>query len=80
MIFDSGVRTGADVVKALAPGARAVAIGRPYAHRLAVGGQDGIERVLKCLLAETDLAMAIDGYPSIADLTPDALRRPSWRS
>ena len=75
VIFDSGIRTGADVVKALALGASAVAIGRPYAYGLAVGGQDGIEHVLRCLLAETDLTMAIDGYPSIADLTPGALRR-----
>ena len=40
-----------------------------------MGGQAGIEHVLRCLLAETDLIMAVDGYPRIADLTPDALRR-----
>ena len=74
VVFDSGVRSGADVVKALALGARAVAIGRPYAYGLAVGGQAGIEHVLRCLLAETDLTMAIDGYPTIDHLTPDALR------
>ena len=74
VIFDSGVRTGADVVKALAMGATAVGIGRPYAYGLAVGGQAGIEHVLRCLLAETDLTMAIDGYPTIADLSPAALR------
>ena len=75
VVFDSGVRSGAEVVKALALGARAVAIGRPYAYGLAVGGQEGIEHVLRCLLAETDLIMAIDGYPTIAHLTIDALRR-----
>lgn len=75
VIFDSGVRTGADVVKALALGATAVGIGRPYAYGLAVGGQAGIEHVLKCILAETDLTMAIDGYPTIASLTREALRR-----
>jgi lactate 2-monooxygenase len=74
VIFDSGVRSGADVVKALALGATAVGIGRPYAYGLAVGGQAGIEHVLRCLLAEIDLTMAIDGYPTVADLTPDALR------
>lgn len=74
VVFDSGVRTGADVVKALALGARAVGIGRPYAYGLSVGGQEGIEHVLRCLLAETDLTMAVDGYGSIADLTPAALR------
>jgi lactate 2-monooxygenase len=62
-------------VKALALGARAVGIGRPYAYGLAVGGQAGIEHVLRCLLAETDLIMAIDGYPTVGHLTPEALRR-----
>jgi lactate 2-monooxygenase len=74
VIFDSGVRSGPDVLKALALGARAVGIGRPYAYGLAVGGQAGIEHVLRCLLAELDLTMAIDGYPTIASLTPEALR------
>ncbi len=75
VVFDSGIRSGAEVVKALALGARAVGIGRPYAYGLAIGGQAGIEHVLSCLLAETDLIMAIDGYPSIRHLTPDSLRR-----
>ncbi len=74
VVFDSGVRGGPEVVKALALGARAVAVGRPYAYGLAVGGQEGVEHVLRCLLAETDLTMAINGYPSISDLTPEALR------
>jgi lactate 2-monooxygenase len=74
VIFDSGVRSGPDVVKALALGASAVAIGRPYAYGLSVGGQLGIEHVLHCLLAEIDLTMAIDGYPLVRDLTREALR------
>lgn len=74
VVFDSGVRGGPDVVKALAMGARAVAVGRPYAYGLAVGGQEGIEHVIRCLLAETDLTMAVDGYPTIASLTREALR------
>jgi lactate 2-monooxygenase len=74
VVFDSGVRSGPDVLKALALGATAVAIGRPYAYALAVGGQAGIEHVVRCLLAEMDLTMAIDGYPSIADLTREAVR------
>lgn len=73
VIFDSGVRGGEHVVKALALGARAVAIGRPYAYGLAIGGADGIVHVIRSLLAETDLLMAIDGYGSLADLTPEAL-------
>ena len=75
VVFDSGIRSGSDVVKALALGARAVALGRPYAYGLAVGGRAGIEHVIRCLLAETDLILAIDGYPSAGDLTRDALRR-----
>ncbi|MCI3928617.1 lactate 2-monooxygenase [Streptomyces sp. AN091965] len=75
VLFDSGVRSGADIVKALALGATAVAIGRPYAYGLALGGTDGIVHVLRSLLAETDLIMAVDGYPTLGDLTPDALRR-----
>lgn len=75
VIFDSGVRRGEHIVKALALGATAVAIGRPYAYGLALGGDDGIVHVLKSLLAEADLLMAIDGYRSLADLGTDALLR-----
>ncbi|WP_370248172.1 alpha-hydroxy-acid oxidizing protein [Nocardioides sp.] len=75
VIFDSGVRTGSDVLKALALGADAVAIGRPYVYGLAHGGVPGAVHVLRSLLAETDLIMAVDGYPTLADLTPEALRR-----
>ncbi len=75
VLFDSGVRSGADVVKALALGASAVGIGRPYAYGLALGGVDGIVHVLRSILAEADLIMAIDGYPTLAHLPPEALRR-----
>lgn len=68
VLFDSGVRSGTDVVKALALGARAVGIGRPYAYGLALDGADGAAHVLRCLLAEADLLMAVDGYPTIAAL------------
>ena len=77
VLFDSGVRTGTDIIKALALGARAVGIGRPYAYGLALGGVEGIVHVLRCLLAEADLYMAVDGYPTRADLTPAILRRVS---
>jgi lactate 2-monooxygenase len=73
VIFDSGVRSGADIIKALALGATAVAVGRPYAYGLALGGEDGAVHVLRSLLAEADLLMAVDGYPTISDLTPQAL-------
>jgi lactate 2-monooxygenase len=75
VLFDSGIRSGDHIVKALALGATAVGIGRPYAYGLALGGQEGIEHVLRCLLAEADLLMAVDGYPTIADLRGDALVR-----
>src|SRR3954469_11515158 len=73
VVFDSGVRGGEHVVKAIAMGASAVGIGRPYAYGLAVGGEAGIVHVIRSLLAEADLLMAVDGYASLADLTPDAL-------
>ena len=75
VLFDSGIRSGADVIKALALGATAVGVGRPYAYGLALGGVDGIVHVLRMLLAEADLIMAVDGYPTLKDLTPDTLRR-----
>ncbi|HEY3996333.1 MAG TPA: alpha-hydroxy-acid oxidizing protein [Mycobacterium sp.] len=75
VLFDSGVRSGADVIKALALGATAVGIGRPYAYGLALGGVDGIVHVLRTMLAEADLIMAVDGYRALKDLTPDTLRR-----
>ena len=75
VLFDSGIRSGADVVKALALGATAVGVGRPYAYGLALGGADGIVHVLRSLLAEADLIMAVDGYPTLNDLTPEVLRR-----
>jgi lactate 2-monooxygenase len=75
VLFDSGIRSGADVIKALALGATAVGIGRPYAYGLALGGEDGVVHVLRSMLAEADLIMAVDGYPTLEDLTPDTLRR-----
>jgi isopentenyl diphosphate isomerase/L-lactate dehydrogenase-like FMN-dependent dehydrogenase len=74
VIFDSGVRSGSDVAKALAMGATAVAVGRPYAYALAVGGADGVVQQLQSILAELDLLMAIDGYPTITDLRNAGVR------
>jgi lactate 2-monooxygenase len=68
VLMDSGIRTGADVVKALALGADAVLVGRPYAYGLAVGGQAGVEAVIRQLAAEVDLTMALAGARSVADL------------
>ncbi|RGP77038.1 lactate 2-monooxygenase [Fusarium longipes] len=74
IIFDSGVRTGSDVLKALALGAKAVSIGRPYAYGLAAGGQQGVEHVLKCLLADMDNMLANVGKKSIRHLSRDDLQ------
>jgi isopentenyl diphosphate isomerase/L-lactate dehydrogenase-like FMN-dependent dehydrogenase len=75
VLFDSGVRSGTDAVKALALGATAVGIGRSYAYALALGGEDGVVHHIRSILAEADLLMAIDGYPTIADLRAGAIRR-----
>jgi lactate 2-monooxygenase len=76
VLFDSGIRTGADAVKALALGATAVGIGRPYIYALALGGEDAVVHIVRSLLAEADLLMAVDGYPTLADLRAyGAIRR-----
>jgi len=75
VMFDSGVRSGSDVVKALALGAAAVGVGRPYAYGLALEGVAGVVHVLRSILAEADLLMAVDGYPTLADLRAAGLVR-----
>jgi isopentenyl diphosphate isomerase/L-lactate dehydrogenase-like FMN-dependent dehydrogenase len=77
VLFDSGVRTGADAALALALGADAVLLGRPYAYGLALGGQEGVRHVLRSVLAELDLTLALAGYGDLAALrkAPDALVR-----
>ena len=65
VLFDSGIRSGTDVIKALALGATAVGVGRPYLYGLALGGAAGAEHVLRCILAEADLLMAVNGYPTV---------------
>lgn len=68
VLFDSGIRSGSDVIKALALGARAVGVGRPYLYGLALGGAEGAAHVLRSILAEADLLMAVNGYPTLADV------------
>ncbi|GAA3714896.1 alpha-hydroxy-acid oxidizing protein [Terrabacter ginsenosidimutans] len=75
IIFDSGIRCGADVFVALALGATAVGIGRPHVYGLALAGADGVSEVLRNLRAELDLQLALTGCTSLADLTPDRLVR-----
>jgi lactate 2-monooxygenase len=71
ILFDSGVRSGADVLKALALGADAVCLGRPYLWGLALEGQAGVETVLKMVLAELDLTMALCGLTRPEEIGPD---------
>ena len=68
LLFDGGVRRGADVLKALALGADAVLIGRPYVYGLAVGGQAGVERVIQQLWAEVDSSLSLLGAHSVREL------------
>lgn len=75
VLFDSGVRSGVDVVKALALGATAVGIGRPYGYGAVLGGTDGTAHVLRSLLAEADLTMGLNGIHAVHDLSPDVLVR-----
>ncbi|OCT51269.1 putative lactate 2-monooxygenase PB1A11.03 [Cladophialophora carrionii] len=69
LIFDSGIRTGSDALKALALGAKAVCIGRPFMYGLAIRGQQGVEHVLRCLLADTDNMLGNMGKKSVKDLS-----------
>ncbi|WP_312112875.1 alpha-hydroxy-acid oxidizing protein [Brevibacillus reuszeri] len=75
VLLDSGVRTGADVVKAIALGANAVMIGRPFLFGLAVAGEKGVASVLDTLIHELDVAMALSGSNSVADLNESILVR-----
>jgi lactate 2-monooxygenase len=75
VLFDSGIRSGTDAVKALALGARAVGVGRPYTYGLALGGAEGAAWVLRSILAEADLLMAVNGYPTLADLRAAGAQR-----
>jgi lactate 2-monooxygenase len=73
VLFDSGVRGGADVLKALALGADAVCLGRPYVWGLTLDGQAGVEAVLKMVLAELDLTMALCGLTRPEEIGPELL-------
>jgi lactate 2-monooxygenase len=74
VLLDSGIRSGADVYKALALGADAVLVGRPYLWGLALDGQNGVETVLRCILAELDLTMALSSCTELGDLDASLLR------
>ncbi|MGH7311061.1 MAG: alpha-hydroxy acid oxidase [Candidatus Rokuibacteriota bacterium] len=73
LLLDGGVRRGTDVIKALALGARAVLIGRPYLWGLTVDGAAGVQRVIEILRAELETAMALCGTPSLSKIEPGLL-------
>ena len=73
ILFDSGIRRGADVFKAMALGAKAVLVGRPYAYGLALAGEQGIKEVIANLLADIDLTMGLAGCTSWKEVTKDRL-------
>lgn len=75
VLFDSGIRSGSDVIKAIALGATAVGVGRPYTYGLMIGGAEGAAHVLNCILAEADLLMAVNGYPSLAAVREEGAHR-----
>jgi lactate 2-monooxygenase len=75
VLLDSGVRGGADVVKALALGAKAVCVGRPYVYGLALGGEQGVYEVMRNIMAEFELTMALAGCATISEINREMLVR-----
>jgi lactate 2-monooxygenase len=75
VLLDSGVRSGADVLTAVALGARAVLLGRPFAWGLALAGEEGVRQVVSDVLAEFDLTLGLSGHTSVDQLSPEVLRR-----
>ncbi|KAK6355149.1 hypothetical protein TWF696_004269 [Orbilia brochopaga] len=73
ILFDSGIRTGSDILKAMALGAKGVLIGRPMMWGLAMGGEAGVEHVFKCLRADLEINMALAGIKNLPDISRDIL-------
>jgi lactate 2-monooxygenase len=73
VLFDSGIRSGADVFKALALGAKAVLLGRPYVYGLTLAGEAGVREVIANVVGELDLTMALSGVSAVADINRDCL-------
>jgi len=73
VLMDSGIRGGADIFKALALGAKAVCLGRPYAYGLAIAGEQGVKEVLQNILADFELTLALAGCKSVSEITRSAL-------
>ncbi|MDR6123181.1 lactate 2-monooxygenase [Bacillus sp. SLBN-46] len=75
VLMDSGIRRGSDIVKAIALGAKAVLVGRPYMYGLALAGEEGVKQVLRNLIADFDLTLALSGKRSVRELDRDLLRK-----
>lgn len=75
VLFGSGIRTGADAMKAIALGAKACLVGRPIIYGLAADGEAGARHVLKCILADLDMNLGLVGLNSCRDLKRNILRR-----
>ncbi|KAL9112662.1 MAG: hypothetical protein Q9187_007735 [Circinaria calcarea] len=75
VLFDSGIRTGVDIIKALCLGAKGVLIGRPFVYGLAIGGKAGARDVLQGILADLDQSMGLAGIRAIADCNRSMIRR-----
>jgi lactate 2-monooxygenase len=73
VLLDSGIRSGRDVAVALAMGAKAVLLGRPYVYGLAIAGEDGVREVIRNLVAEFDLTLALTGLNNARDLDVNCL-------
>ena len=80
VFVDGGVRRGTDVFKALALGAKAVGIGRPFLWGLGAFGQAGVDRVLEIMQGELKLVMGNCGTRTVADITREYVATPDWKS
>jgi L-lactate dehydrogenase (cytochrome) len=75
VLLDSGIRSGADVFTAVALGARAVLLGRPFAWGLALAGEEGVRQVVSDVIGEFDLTLGLTGHTAVDELSPAVLRR-----
>ena len=75
ILFDSGIRTGADIIKALCLGAKGVLVGRPWVYGLAINGKQGAKDVLSYLLADLDQSLGLAGIQDIAGCTREMVRK-----
>jgi lactate 2-monooxygenase len=78
VLFDSGIRTGVDIIKALSLGAKAVLLGRPWAYGLGIAGKTGAKQVIQGILADFELSMKLAGIKSVGDCHPGRLRKVAY--